>query len=101
MRKRGEKKSRARQSTRVRSANKTPGRGRLRISFVVTARCRWRNNNERYRTIGTCIFSLAGWLSPTIKELLEGTVHNLHDAYVFKIGCAFDRFDVSPLHMVG
>ena len=48
MRRRGDAKPRARQSTRVRTANKMLGRGHLRIWFVVTAKCRWRSNNERY-----------------------------------------------------
>src|SRR5437879_2995035 len=49
----------------------------------------------------TFVFSLARWLCPFIKELLEGAVHNLGDAYPFKIGCALNCFNVSLLHVVG
>ena len=42
----GNARARVRQSTRVRTAGKTPGRGRLRISSVVTARYRWRKKQE-------------------------------------------------------
>ncbi len=76
-------------------------RGLLHISSAVTVRLRCRSNNERYTFSVPLFFSLAGWLSLVIKELLEGAVHNLGDAYPFKIGCALDCFDVSLLYVVG
>src|SRR5882724_3270455 len=97
--KRGDARLQARPSTRVRSANKTHGRGRLRISSVVTVRCRWWRNKE-----GTdCSVPLfcRESLRPTVKELLEGSVHNLSNAYSFKVCRSFDRCNVSLLHVVG
>jgi hypothetical protein len=43
--------------TKYTCPDKTPGRGRLQISCVVIATCRWRSNKERDRLIGLFMLS--------------------------------------------
>ena len=37
----------------------------------------------------------------SVEVIRESAVHNFHDAYVLKIRCALDCFDVPLFHMVG